>query len=192
MARRRLPIRHNGIALAVLVMLSACASKPVQPQHPAPPVVDYDWHPLIIMPFGTRLVDSPFRVHELVLFDAAADEDCFALDGGVPPHFAGRPAQDYRLCFEHDRLKRIEATVNLPAQQAEAEFAALCADWAKRGSSGKNAGGERAGGDNTAGGSTAGECAGGDDAARVLGQLAPSGSDPANAVLTLRLTGLAR
>ena len=43
--------------------------------------------------------------------------------------FLGRAPTDHLLCFDHDRLKRIEASVALPAAEAPALFAAACADW---------------------------------------------------------------
>jgi hypothetical protein len=99
--------------------------------------VSYDWHPLILVPFGTLLKQSPIPLHEVLLFrDPAQDDgnegkDCYAPDGAPPPPFAGRRVDAYMLCFEHDRLNRIEATLHLPAGGAGETFAAMCADWRK-------------------------------------------------------------
>ena len=52
----------------------------------------YDWHPLLVAPFGTRLVDSPVRLHEVLLFREQSlgsaeieSRDCYSIDG-APPH----------------------------------------------------------------------------------------------------------
>jgi hypothetical protein len=95
----------------------------------------YDWHGLILVPFGTRLKESPLALHEVLLFNdsgaaEAADRECYTIDT-APPKFVGRQAGDYLLCFDHDRLNRIEATVRLPAESAASIFAAACARWLK-------------------------------------------------------------
>jgi hypothetical protein len=106
----------------------------------------YDWHVLIIAPFGMLLKDSPIALHEVLLFHddarsgADADDkrsggdadgkDCYAI-GGTPPRFVGRLPDQYLLCFDHDRLNRIEASVRLPADEAQRLFAQACALWLK-------------------------------------------------------------
>ncbi len=129
-------------AFWVAAALAACAS-PSVPPHAAPPAaaaarpapVSYDWRPLIIVPLGTLLQAIPLSLHEVLLFHDAAqpgggsDEgDCYAIGGAPPPQWAGRRPDEYYLCFVHDRLNRIEASVRLPADGA-AVFAAACAQW---------------------------------------------------------------
>ena len=87
------------------------------------------------MPFGTLFKDSPLALHEVLLFqDVAqaggdtANQDCYAIDGAPPP-FVGRRPDEYLLCFSHDRLIRVDASVRLPAASAGALFAAACAQW---------------------------------------------------------------
>jgi hypothetical protein len=73
------------------------------------------------------------RLTEVLVFQqadarrASEDADCFR--PSVVVSFLGRAATDHLLCFDHDRLKRIEASVVLPAAEAPALFAAACADW---------------------------------------------------------------
>jgi hypothetical protein len=97
----------------------------------------YDWHGLVLAPFGTLLKDSPVPVHEVLLFHddahAAAEvesKDCYAIDA-PPPRFVGQRPDQYLLCFDHDRLNRIEASVHLSADDASAVFARACALWLK-------------------------------------------------------------
>jgi hypothetical protein len=128
---------------AVLVlMLAACAAsppKPAAPPAPSPPPLDasYDWHVLLVAPFGSALKDVPLTLHEVLLFrDEAqrappADElECYAVDGNRPLFIARSPSE-YLLCFKHDRLSRIEATVRLPADDAARIFADACGLWMK-------------------------------------------------------------
>jgi hypothetical protein len=128
---------------AILVlMLAGCAApppKPVAPLEPAPAPLDasYDWHVLLIVPFGSALKDVPLTVHEVLLFRdeaqnaASVDElECYAVDG-TRPEFLARSPSEYLLCFKHDRLSRIEATVELPAGDAARIFADACGLWMK-------------------------------------------------------------
>jgi len=133
--------------VGVLLALAACTS----PRSPArapgrdQPVADaaaaatdasYDWHGLVLVPFGSLLKASPVPLHEVLQFHdetsraEAADKDCFAT-AGAPPRFLGRQPAQYLLCFDHDRLNRIEAAVELPAAAAPRVFAAACALWLK-------------------------------------------------------------
>src|SRR5258706_12544290 len=111
-------------AAAGLLMLAACASPPpkdhppeVRPaQNDAAADASFDWHPLVVAPFGMRLVDSPIRLHEVLLFHdeslGSADiesKDCYAIEG-TPPTFVGRRPDEYLMCFEHDRLSRTNAS----------------------------------------------------------------------------------
>jgi hypothetical protein len=129
------------VAAAVL-MLCACAAsqpKPAAPPAPAPIPLDasYDWHVLMVAPFGSALKDVPMTLHEVLLFRdeaqraAPADElECYAVDG-TRPRFVARSPSEYLLCFKHDRLSRIEATVRLPAEEAARIFADACGLWMK-------------------------------------------------------------
>jgi hypothetical protein len=127
------PRLSTGLAASSLAALCACAAAPQAP--PAIARASYDWRGLLLVPFGTLLKDSPLALHEVLLFHDAAravsgneDGDCYGIDA-PPPQFAGRRPEDYRLCFDHDRLSRIEASVQLPADDAGRVFAAACAEW---------------------------------------------------------------
>jgi hypothetical protein len=118
---------------------------------PAPPPAahelggdSYDWHGLLIAPFGSVLKDIPVALHEVLLFRdeehgsaPAADADtvgaeCYAADAPAP-RFLGRTADEHVLCFKQDRLFRIQASVHIAAARAADVFAAACADWLKNG-----------------------------------------------------------
>ena len=129
--------------LAGLAVLAGCASHPPSdraargaPPAPRGPIVDasYDWHGQVIVPFGVLLKSSPVPLHEVLLFrdDAnkaeAENRDCYAIDG-TPPRLVGQTPDSYLLCFDHDRLNRIESTVHLPAENAAQLFAQACAYW---------------------------------------------------------------
>jgi hypothetical protein len=95
----------------------------------------FDWHPLVIAPFGTRLVDSAIRLHEVLLFREqshgaaeAESKDCYAVDGTAPA-FVGRASEEYLMCFEHDQLDRIEVAVRIEAEVAARDFGRACALW---------------------------------------------------------------
>ena len=126
-----------------MLTLAACAApapKPAAPP-PAPPPLDasYDWHVLLVAPFGSVLKDVPLTMHEVLLFRdearsaSAADElECYAVDG-TRPRFIARPLSEYLLCFKSDRLSRVEATVRLPTDEAARIFADACGLWLKSG-----------------------------------------------------------
>jgi len=174
-----------GLGLAELLLV-ACASSPGAhpPTRPAPPTPalrsgtasdsSYDWHGLVRMPFGMLLKDSPIALHEVLLFHDAArsitadTKDCYAIDA-APPRFLGSQADDYVLCFVHDHLVRIEASVPLPASEATAVFARGCALWL-----------------NNATPSQTDSCEGRDDGVSFSGHLAGiSGEATARASMTL-------
>lgn len=133
------------LVLIVPLMLAACAAR--SPQTAAPPETakvavvkadpSYDWHVLVLAPFGILLKESPLPLHEVLLFHDdthgpgdAESKDCFSLDQ-PPPRFIGKQPDHYLWCFEHDRLTRVEAAVRLPAKEAPQTFARACAVWQK-------------------------------------------------------------
>jgi hypothetical protein len=134
--------RHLWWAMtaAAALMAAACATpKLTSPPPPAPPVLDasYDWHVLLVAPFGSVLKDIPMSLHEVLVFRdeeragaSADDSECYAVNGAAP-HFIARSPSLYMLCFKHERLARIEATVRLPDGQAQQIFADACALWTK-------------------------------------------------------------
>jgi hypothetical protein len=136
-----------GIVSLMLLILCACATSPKNQAPPSPPpagvapVVDssYDWHGLLQLPFGTGLKDSPFTLHEVLMFREAAqatraapgdDAECYALDQ-TAPRFLSRTPSDYLLCFRNDHLARVEATVHLPKEEAPRIFSDACGLWQK-------------------------------------------------------------
>jgi len=132
-------------AAALCACVSSSAPQKASPSRPPVPPTDevpaafYDWHPLILVPFGTLLNEVPLALHEVLLFHDAAqtaaggeDKDCYALEGASPPKFLGRRPDDYLLCFKHDRLNRIDASVRVPPADAGPLFAAACAHWRGR------------------------------------------------------------
>jgi hypothetical protein len=152
-------------AAALLAAVAAChapaprgaapelvAPELAAPAHTRAPSDDsYDWHGLLIAPFGSVLKDIPLRLHEVLLFRdeahgtpaaddaagaAAADDasavtaECYAADAAAP-RFVGRAPEEYMLCFQQNRLSRIQATVRLTAAEASDVFAEACAGWLK-------------------------------------------------------------
>jgi hypothetical protein len=97
------------------------------------PAVSHDFGALVPAPFGTAFKDVAVPLTEVLVFhpsDAGRmneDADCFRPN--VVVAFLGRVPTDHLLCFDRDRLKRVEASVALPAAEAPALFAAACADW---------------------------------------------------------------
>jgi hypothetical protein len=136
-------VAERTLVAAAVLMLAACAAsqpKPPAPPEPAPAPLDasYDWHVLLVAPFGSLLKDVPLTLHEVLLFRdeaqraAPADElECYAVDGNLPRIVARSPSE-YLLCFKHDRLSRIEAAVRLPADDAARIFADACGLWMKK------------------------------------------------------------
>jgi hypothetical protein len=132
---------------AMLTALIGCRAPPPQPTPPVHPpaqadtrpAVDasYDWHGLLVAPFGSVLKDIPLTLHEVLLFrdeahgSAAVDEaECYAADTPAP-RFLGRTPEEYLLCFKQDRLARIQASVRLASAEAPEVFATACAGWLK-------------------------------------------------------------
>jgi hypothetical protein len=143
MRERDLGVLRPWLPAAALAALTACHSAAVQapPEHVTapdtrPPVVaTYDWHVLLIVPFGVTLKDIPLTLHEVLLFrdeargtGAGDDAECYAPDGPAPRFIGGTP-DEYLLCFKHDRLARIQASVRLSDPQPAGVFAAACEDW---------------------------------------------------------------
>jgi hypothetical protein len=138
------------LSAALLAALAACgtpAPRVAAPDRTAPPNThepedaSYDWHGLLIAPFGSLLKDVPLTLHEVLLFRdeahgaAAADNgECYA-SAAPAPRFVGRTPDEYLLCFKQDRLSRIQASVRLTAEQAPQIYAAACALWSRNSAS---------------------------------------------------------
>jgi hypothetical protein len=169
-------------AITIPILLAACAAPHVQPAAPASPIaapldVSYDWHVLLAVPFGSLLKDAPMTVHEVLLFRDEApgasspdEAECYALDAS-PPRFLARQPEEFLLCYVHDRLSRIEATVRLPGGEAPQIFADACGLWMKN-----------------AGEPVAETCSGTDHGVGFSGRLEADSSSE-EALLTLRLDG---
>jgi hypothetical protein len=136
-----LPARWAVPAVTAIMLAACAASKPqIAPRPPPPPPpldASYDWHVLLIAPFGSVLKDIPLTVHEVLVFrdeahgaSAADDPECYAVSGAAP-RFMMRSPSSYLLCFNHGRLSRIEATVRLPENDAAQIVADACALWTK-------------------------------------------------------------
>jgi hypothetical protein len=136
----RIAAGFAAVAVSGAAWLEGCAgSAPARGAAPtaalpaAPAAVSHDVSPLVPAPFGTAFKDVPVALTEVLVFhqpDArrtSEDADCFRPN--VVVAFLGRAATEHLLCFDHDRLSRIEAAVVLPAAEAPALFAAACADW---------------------------------------------------------------
>jgi len=151
-ARRKIEAAARAGVRAAAWLCAACAFGCASSPHPspsaapsappprapaqAPPSASYDWRPLIVVPFGTLLKDMPLALDEVLMFHEAAGStndaesgDCFSLKGASPPQFLGRRPDPYLLCFEHDRLHRIEASVQLAADDGARLLDAVCAQW---------------------------------------------------------------
>jgi hypothetical protein len=131
-----------AVPAAAVWMLAACAASKHEiaplPQA-APPLLDasYDWHVLLIAPFGSVLKDIPLALHEVLVFrdeehspSPADDPECYAANGAAP-RFMRRSPSSCLLCFNHGKLSRIEATVRLPQNEAAQIVADACALWIK-------------------------------------------------------------
>jgi hypothetical protein len=143
-ARRR--ARCAALSIALLAALSGCRAPtphatapdraPAPPPEARPLDGSYDWHVLVIAPFGSVLKQIPLRLHEVLLFrdqargGKADDAECYASDAPAP-RFVGRTPDEYLLCFKEDRLARIQASVRLTAAEAPEVFAAACTRWLK-------------------------------------------------------------
>ena len=134
--------------IGAAALIAGCASQPKPPPATVPPppqpVLDasYDWHALLVAPFGTALRDIHFTLHEVLLFNDQArsaapadDAECYAIEG-TTPQFLQHAASEYLLCFRHDRLARIEAAVQLPVDRAPRNFADACGLWLRNAAAG--------------------------------------------------------
>src|SRR6202522_4342928 len=143
--RRR--ARSAALSFALLAALTGCraptphatapARAPAPPPDARPLDGSYDWHVLVIAPFGSVLKQVPLTLHEVLLFrdqarggTAADDAECYASDAPAP-RFVGRTPDEYLLCFKEDRLARIQASVRLTAAEAPDVFATACTVWLK-------------------------------------------------------------
>jgi hypothetical protein len=128
--------------IAVFVMAGCAASssnkQPVSvPAAPSAGDASYDWHVLVLVPFGMLFKESPIPLHEVLLFHDespgspnADSKDCYTVDR-PPPRFVGTQPDPYLLCFDHDRLSRIEAAVRLAGPEAREVLSKACALWLK-------------------------------------------------------------
>lgn len=111
---------------------AAVSNVPAGPSVSADPTAD--WRKLLIAPLGSQLPDLHVALEEVLFFrDAGAavggeEAECYATHAGTMS-FAGRDTSEYLLCFEHGRLNRVRATVNLPADSARDLFARYCGEW---------------------------------------------------------------
>jgi len=135
-----------ALSAALLAALAACgapAPRVTAPDRTTPPSAhepedaSYDWHGLLIAPFGSLLKDIPLTLHEVLLFRdeahgaaAADDGECYAASTPAP-RFVGRTPDEYLLCFRQDRLSRIRASVRLTTEQAPEIYAAACTLWSR-------------------------------------------------------------
>jgi hypothetical protein len=129
---------------ALFTALAAChtpSTRATVPDRAPPPDAhpldaSYDWHGLLIAPFGGVLKDVPVALHDVLLFrdeahgGAADDAECYAADAAAP-RFAGGTPDEYLLCFRQDHLFRVQASVRLRGADASDLFAAACAGWLK-------------------------------------------------------------
>ncbi len=139
-------MRTQILCFGLCLTAASCATAPrqaVAPPVAAPAPLDpsYDWHVLLSAPMGSLLKDMPVTLHEVLLFrdeDKRPDDkraesnegDCYAIDASAPT-FIARVPDEYLLCFKHDRLAHIEATVRVPADQADKVFSDACSLWFK-------------------------------------------------------------
>jgi hypothetical protein len=173
-----------AVPAAAVWMLAACASSKHEiapPPAPPPPLdASYDWHVLLVAPFGSVLKDIPLGLHEVLVFrdeahsaSPADDPECYAADGAAP-RFMTRSPSSYLLCFNHGKLSRIEATVRLPENESAQIVADACAMWTKNAQAPSSAGS-----DSAAASDSADACAGADGGVAFAARLedAPNEED---------------
>jgi hypothetical protein len=170
-SRRACRIAFSPALLATLVACHAPSPRAAPPDHAPPPPAahepadaSYDWHGLLIAPFGSVLKDIPVALHEVLLFrddahgnaaggnaatgnaatgnaaaDATVDAECYASDAPAP-RFVGSIPDEYLLCFKQERLSRIQASVRVGVDRASDIFAVACAGWLKNAATTADAG----------------------------------------------------
>lgn len=146
------PLARRLLAGLFAIVLYACSANP-PPAPPSPaktagsPVVPApralpradDWRSLLPVPFGSTAGQIPFALKEVLLFQGSArtgegrgaetdEQECFANDG-APFQLRGIQADDYVLCFFHDRLFRAEAVLRLPKDAAPETLPRWCDEW---------------------------------------------------------------
>jgi hypothetical protein len=115
----------------------AAAAAPQPPARTLPP--GDDWRSLLPVPFGSTVRQVPFALKEVLLFQGSVhtgegrggdpdEQECFS-DNGPPFHLRGIEADDYVLCFFHDRLYRAEAVIRLPKDAPADTFPRWCGEW---------------------------------------------------------------
>ena len=181
------------LLLGALLALPACrapAPRATTPDRAAPvpdvhePVdASYDWHGLLIAPFGSVLKDIPATLHEVLLFRdeahgsaAGEDAECYAANGPAP-RFVGRTPDEYLLCFKHDRLSRVQASVSLAAGEAQGVFTAACAGWLKNAKPASAGGATQAGAAAQPGAAAQSDAAARTNAATQAGGATQAGAD---------------
>jgi hypothetical protein len=192
MRKRDLGALRPWLPAAALAVLTACHSAAVRaPSHEhgaapaavkapdtrAPADATYDWHVLLMVPFGVTLKDIPLTLHEVLLFrdeahgaGAADDAECYAPDGPAP-RFIGSTPDEYLLCFKHDRLARVQASVHLSDPQPAGVFAAACEGWLRHAAPTHADAAESGGGSQGASALSSGSCEGSDGAVRFNARL---------------------
>jgi len=181
-----------ALSAALLATLAACGTparrdtapdRTPPPNTPEPEDASYDWHGLLIAPFGSVLKNIPLTLHEVLLFRdeahgaaAADDAECYA--AATPaPRFIGRTPDEYLLCFKEDRLSSIQASVRLTTEQAPQIYAAACARWSRNAASAKAArAGTPSAGASDPEAQSAGDCQGRDGTIHYRGRLGEAAS----------------
>ena len=125
---RGLAWRLRGVGTPRGPAFRAASARPHQP------VVSDDFSGLVLAPFGTAFKDISVPLTEVLVFHQADEAGAratteTAFGRTLWSRFSGRAPTDHLLCFDHDRLQKIEAAVAVPAAEAPALFAAACADW---------------------------------------------------------------
>jgi len=170
-----------GLALAACASAPRNQPPPPPPAAPPPPPLEasYDWHGLLLVPFGSLLKEIPFTLHEVLLFrDAthpaqADDAECYAMEQ-TAPRFVARTPSEYMLCFRHDRLARVQTTVALPRGEAAQILSDACGLWQRNAAAGVPAAGVPAADQPAAdppGADQRGACVGRDGAIGYAGRL---------------------
>jgi hypothetical protein len=194
-----------ALTAAALASLAGChsasprATPPVAPpaESPAQSDASYDWHGLLLAPFGSVLKDVPLTLHEVLLFhdeahgaNAADEAECYA-GAAPPPRFVGRTPDEYLLCFKQDRLSRVQASVRLSAVEAPGVFAAACTRWSKQAKPTHESPGTEGAGAAGAAAQASSACEGHDGGIHFSGHLeadpAHAGNSPQEQVLSITL-----